>query len=522
MNLKFHTEREITKNGIPHLVQKARLDGKENKKFWIYWNVAKKEDEQALKLNCDLPQNIRRILSITNVKCRDNIVRPFAVRVIRKDTELQNAKHYFPLTKDYIPRDKSQLLPYQHRAFEHLCNVLINRGATLDASDTGLGKTYVTAAIAREFGYRPIVICKKIAIASWLQVLRSFGVFPLAVVNWQYAIRGKMPFYDGQKWHVPENVLIVFDEGHFANHEGSKNNIMYEASKGIPSITTTATIGDSPKRLAPLLYVLNAMSKEEFKQWLKQRGELVDAYERTEQISANDDMKALNALLFPAFGHRLRYTDDDVKKMFPEVIYNTFLVSIGEEKKRKQNAHYEKLVAALEELNEQKGSALQAQKIALELRYRQMSEYLKVTALVDLAKSHIEENKSVIIFVNYRETLFELARKLKTKSVIYGNQEAEGERDRNQVIDDFQADKTRIIIAMLDAGGTSISLHDVNGKHQRVAIFCPTYHAINLKQAMGRIYRALTKSAPIMELVYAAGTIEEKVARSVNSKLENI
>jgi hypothetical protein len=48
------------------------------------------------------------------------------------------------------------------------------------------------------------------------------------------------------------------------------------------------------------------------------------------------------------------------------------------------------------------------------------------------------------------------------------------------------------------------------------------YHAIALQQIFGRTKRALSKSTPIMKLVYAANTIEEKVAVSVQSKLKNI
>lgn len=146
---------------------------------------------------------------------------------------------------------------------------------------------------------------------------------------------------------------------------------------------------------------------------------------------------------------------------------------------------------------------------------------MKVPALVDLAQDFMAQRKSVCIFVNFRETLFELSKALKTKSLIYGDQERD-KLDREKVVDDFQKNKERIIICMCDAGGQSISLHDLEGDYQRVSLICPNYNPIHLRQIMGRTYRAETKSVPVIKLVYAADTIEEKVSLVVARKIGNI
>jgi hypothetical protein len=75
---------------------------------------------------------------------------------------------------------------------------------------------------------------------------------------------------------------------------------------------------------------------------------------------------------------------------------------------------------------------------------------------------------------------------------------------------------------MADAGGASIDLHDLKGGHQRVSLICPTYNPVHLKQVLGRTRRAGSKTTPIIKLVYAANTIEEKVANAVAMKLDNI
>jgi hypothetical protein len=89
-------------------------------------------------------------------------------------------------------------------------------------------------------------------------------------------------------------------------------------------------------------------------------------------------------------------------------------------------------------------------------------------------------------------------------------------------MEDFQHGREKVLLCMSDAGGQSIDLHDVHGNGQRVSLICPTYNPITLQQVLGRTFRANTKSTPIMKLVYAAGTIEEKVCVAVNLKLDNI
>ena len=82
--------------------------------------------------------------------------------------------------------------------------------------------------------------------------------------------------------------------------------------------------------------------------------------------------------------------------------------------------------------------------------------------------------------------------------------------------------KKRVLLVSLQAGGAGISLHDVNGIAPRHAIISPSYSAIDLVQAVGRIWRAGSKSKATQRIVYAAGTIEEEIAASVTAKIANI
>jgi hypothetical protein len=78
------------------------------------------------------------------------------------------------------------------------------------------------------------------------------------------------------------------------------------------------------------------------------------------------------------------------------------------------------------------------------------------------------------------------------------------------------------MIVNLAAGNAGIGLHDLNGNHPRATIISPSYSAINLVQALGRIHRAEGKTPCIQKVMFAAGTIEERCCERVQSKLDNL
>lgn len=150
---------------------------------------------------------------------------------------------------------------------------------------------------------------------------------------------------------------------------------------------------------------------------------------------------------------------------------------------------------------------------------RQEIEILKIPTFIDLAKEHLKENKSVVIFVNFTETLKSLAEKLNTKCLIYGEQTME-ERDIN--IASFNADKEHICICNIRSGGTGISLNDLHGNFPRVSLISPTWSAQDLVQCLGRIYRAKTKTKVMQRIIFCKGTVEEQVRKNVAEKINNI
>lgn len=153
------------------------------------------------------------------------------------------------------------------------------------------------------------------------------------------------------------------------------------------------------------------------------------------------------------------------------------------------------------------------------LRARQKLELLKVPIAVELAQDEMAKGRSVAIFVNFKQTLEELAKKLKTDCLIHGGQH---ESDRNNSIAHFQTNLSPVIIANIAAGGVSVSLHDLDGEHPRIGLVMPNHSAVQMLQVFFRLAREGGKSTAIYKIILAAGTIEKKIQKAFESKRDCI
>jgi superfamily II DNA/RNA helicase len=153
-------------------------------------------------------------------------------------------------------------------------------------------------------------------------------------------------------------------------------------------------------------------------------------------------------------------------------------------------------------------------------KLKQEIEFRKVPIFIEQAQLYLDEEKSVIIFVNYLDTLHILAQELDIKCKIYGDQSME---KRQEAIDLFQSNEERIIICQIRAGGVGISLHDLHGGHPRVTLINYPDSASDLLQALGRAPRAGAKTAVLQRIIFVANVdYEKKIMQNINKKLANI
>jgi SNF2 family DNA or RNA helicase len=220
-----------------------------------------------------------------------------------------------------------------------------------------------------------------------------------------------------------------------------------------------------------------------------------------------------------------RLTRKELAEYFPKNQIDATAYTMDDINTRKIQAVYDWLDRELERLYEHTDNYGECV-LALILAARQKIELLKVPLFVELIEDAYDEGNSVVCFVNFTRTWEAISVKLKHRKdfkdligYIHGGQK---DKDRERDIADFMADRKRIILANQGAGGVAIDLHDLNGNFPRVSILSPTFSAIQLLQAMGRIDRfgALTECFQI--LAYVAGTIEERACHKVQGKLDNL
>jgi len=153
-------------------------------------------------------------------------------------------------------------------------------------------------------------------------------------------------------------------------------------------------------------------------------------------------------------------------------------------------------------------------------KLKQEIEIRKVPIFIEQAQMFLDDGKSVIIFVNYLETLRILSKNLNITCKIMGNQSA---LERKEEIEKFQSNQEKIIICQIRSGGVGISLHDIYGGHPRATLINYPDSASDLLQALGRAHRAGGKSPVLQRIIFVANVeYERTIMENINRKLSNI
>lgn len=401
-------------------------------------------------------------------------------------------------------------LPWQPEAIEVLSKAVASGKSALDASDTGVGKTAHALFACKGLGARIGVVCPKVAVPAWQEMAEKVGVGVAFAKNIEALKTGKYGFLerDGKKdwrWRVPDDVLLTFDETHrFAGHNTENGKILASAPR--PCLMLSATVADSPIKMRAVGHQLNLTTWNDWLHWCGRNGVKVSPF-GMEFEDVGGVMDRLHRQIFHT-GRGVRIRKADLPG-FPEQQIQTVLVPV-EDPEEINDAYVEELL----ELQREASSGGEWM-----LRARQISERQKIPALLQMAEDLVDEGNSVVVFVNFRDTLEALAKECPDAGLIYGGQ---SETDRQGVMARFQRDELRKCFAMLQAGGISISLHDTRGVYPRVSLINPGWSAVEIVQAMGRIHRANGKTKAIQRFLFAEGTVEEEIRDRVQSKADRI
>lgn len=448
------------------------------------------------------------------------------VDINKKDTPKRD--NFIP--PEYTLSKTDGLRPWQVKSAEKLVSAITHWGSGVDGSELGVGKTYTACGVARELDVPFIIVCPKPVINQWKKVIDNH--FHLqknckGIINYELLIRGRKDSSIASyvlnrqtkrkkfTWKIPASSLIIWDEAHRLKNYKTKNSKTCIAAhkQGYKQLFLSATLATSPLDLRTIGECTKMFnSSNEYYQWAYDHG----VYKGTWGLEFNNDvnvLKKIHSYIFEQRGSRLQR---DVIPNFPEteIIVNAY--DMDEQDSKKIREVYDEMKRELKKLDI-KGKSDESE-MAIRTRALQRAEMLKIPLIEEMVREGIDSGMTVIVFLNYSDSIDALAKRFNTQCIYDGR----NEKIRQQYIDAIQNDKETLLIANSAAAKEGLNLGDASGKHPRLSIISPTYSVQIIKQVLGRVHRENSKTKSIQKIVYAANTQEEGVVDSVGSKLENL
>lgn len=398
------------------------------------------------------------------------------------------------------------------------------------------GKTYVSCAVARELNMKMVIICPKAVMESWKRVIINHFHMKdrlIDIINYEQLRIGKREskvasFIENRKthrekftWKISKDTLIIWDESQKLKNWKTKNSkTCVEAFKqGYKMLFCSATNATNPLELRTVGTVLGLFKgATAYYRWCYEHGVSKGRFglEFTKDMVVRQRiLRKLHTDIFVNRGIRL---SRDTIPNFPESEVIADCYNMDDEDVKKINSYHKEMETELKRLKAQM-KVDKASELTAILRARQQIELQKVPLFIDMIEEGIEEGMSVVAFLNFTETIRAISKRLNTDCIFDGKV---GDIVRQQNVDDFQNGKQRVILVNIQSGGAGLSLHDIHGKNPRLTLLSPSYSAVLMRQATGRVWRDSSKSKSVQKIVFVAGTVEETVCENVQEKLKNL
>lgn len=442
------------------------------------------------------------------------------------------------------------LEPQIDHSLRLLHSIYLN-GIACDLSETGVGKTFCASWVSKQFNAPIVVVCPKSVVNTWKRVLTLFGIKPTIITNFEKIMRGNTPYVKFRKpkvdpktgkkideWRYqqvevkfPAGALVILDEAHRCKGVTSLNAGFLIALKrqGYKILTLSATQATNPTEMRAFGYAANLHNLYQWKGWCLDHG--AEENIRYGQLTFDNDneqakkkMAKCHDNLFNLQSMASRLTREQMGTLFPDNHIQAESYDLGSNSPKIQ-AVYDEMERELDELEE--GTQGYSEHVfAIIMKARRRAEMLKVPLIQEMVEDLYDEGKSVVVFLNFTESIEALSdRLLKNGKLanligyVYGDVKF---KDRERDIDDFNADKKRILICNLKSGGVSVSYHDLNGKYPRASLLSPSFSAVDMVQSLGRIHRQGGLTPCYQRIVYASGCIEERACNKVQARLNNL
>ena len=234
-------------------------------------------------------------------------------------------------------------------------------------------------------------------------------------------------------WKIPKDTLIIWDESQKLKGSKTQNSMCcLEALKqGYKMLFCSATNATNPLELRTVGMAIKLFeNNKQYYQWLYRHGVTKGRF-GLEFNNNKDVLKKLHKDIFIDRGTRLTR---DTLPNFPESQIIADCYDMEEESRNKINDLYEEMASELKRLKNKSKKESTSQLVAI-LRARQQIELVKVPLFIEMIEDGIENGMSVVVFVNFTETLEAISKRINTKCIVNGLVK---DLERQKNIDDFQ------------------------------------------------------------------------------------
>lgn len=391
---------------------------------------------------------------------------------------------------------KATLRSYQEFGVKYI----VHQKKTLLGDEMGLGKTMQAIAsmiaLRNEGKHHFMVVCPASVLINWCREIKKFSDFEVtkvhgsdeeALLHWRENGGVAVTTYESiSRFDLPEKfrfAFLVADEAHYVKNPETRRTkalvSLLQKAEGVLFMSGTPL----ENRVEEMCFLVSLLNKEISKE-----------IEEVKYISTAEQFRAELAPVY------LRRTRDDVLTELPELT----------EKEQWCEMNTAEMLAYREAVNSENFMAIRQ----VSWNVGDIADCSKAQRLLELCNGAKEENRKVIVFSFFRETLKKVQALLGERAMEVITGEVSPQR-RQEIVDEFtNAQPGSVLISQVQAGGTGLNIQSAS-----VIIFCePQIKPSIENQAIARAYRMGQVRDVLVYRLLSDETIDERMLEILKNK----
>ena len=423
---------------------------------------------------------------------------------------------------------------YSHRPpLEHqkeAIQKLVENKKFILADDMGLGKTTSTIIAALEAGSKKVlIICPATLKINWKREIENYSDKPVyiaegknfstdadfVIINYDIIKNFHDTKKKGESQILDANFdLVVVDEAHYIkNATAQRTKLINDIVKKVDRIWL---LTGTPMTSRPIDYfnLLSLIDSPVAKNWMAYAIRYCQGYQFNvggRKVWNVMGASNLEELRDRTLGLTLRRLKEDVLDLPDKIITPVYL--------RLKSKLYEEVMG--DYYNWYEGNPEESKSLTVQFtkltKIRQIIADEKIAQTIELAENIIEQNKKVIIFCNFTDSLNKIVEHFGKAAVKVDGSMSKPQRQHS--VDSFQeSDKIKVFVGNIKAAGVGLTLTAAEAVIMNDLSFLPSDHA----QAEDRAYRYGQKNNVLVYYPIFENTIEGIIYDILNNKKQVI